>query len=114
MWVGNTAQAQTYLKDLDSGLLRSKNRVQELCQHIEKHSAEIPCYALRKELGLKISSSAGEKANDLVVAGRQKKNGMSWSIKGSGALAQIKALILNHEENVWLHEHRLPAFTPVA
>ncbi len=114
LWVGNTAQAQTYLKDLDSGLLRSKNRVQELCQYIEKHSAEIPCYALRKELGLKISSNAGEKANDLVVAGRQKNNGMSWSIKGSGALAQIKAMMLNHEENVWLHEHRLPAFTPVA
>ncbi len=114
LWVGNTGQAQTYLKSLDSGLLRSKNRVEELCQYIEKHSAEIPCYALRKELNLKISSNAGEKANDLVVAERQKNNGMSWSIKGSGALAQIKAMMLNHDEDIWLHEHQLSAFSSAA
>ncbi len=47
LWVGNTAQAQMYLRNLNSRLLRANNRIEELCQYIEKHSAEIPCYALR-------------------------------------------------------------------
>ena len=35
--------------------------------------------ALRANLGLRNSSNPVEKANDLVVAGRQKHNGMAWS-----------------------------------
>jgi hypothetical protein len=39
----------------------------------------IPVYAVRRQLGLRNSSNRGEKANDLLVAARQKHNGMSWS-----------------------------------
>ena len=80
----------------------------------EKHRAHIPCYALRHLLGLRNSSNRVEKANDLVVAQRQKHNGMSWSITGSIALAQIKALFLNHEMSRWLHSRTLPLFLPAA
>ena len=65
------------------------------------------CYALRHELGLRISSNRVEKANDLVVATRQEHNGMSWSRKGSGALAIITAAIINGEMEGWITEGKI-------
>jgi hypothetical protein len=64
----------------------------------------IPCYALRKKLGLRVSSNRGEKANDLVVAQRQKHNGMSWSKTGSSGLANVNALFLNKENENWINK----------
>ena len=66
------------------------------------------------ELGLRNSSNRVEKANDLVVAQRQKHNGMSWSTSGSGALAQITALIINDELHSWLNDGVLLAYQPLA
>ena len=109
LWAGNTDQAISYLKGLGANELRSVNRIDDLCGYFEKHSAHIPCYALRKELGLHVSSNRVGKANDLVVAERQKHNGMSWSNAGSGALAQIKALFLNGWQKQWLFFHHIPA-----
>ncbi len=83
--------------------LRPNNRIDELLRYIEKHREHIPPYALRAELGLRNSSNRVEKANDLVVAQRQKHNGMSWSLSGSGALAQITALMMNDELHPWLN-----------
>ena len=65
------------------------------------------CYALRHELGLRISSNRVEKANDLVVAARQKHNGMSWSRKGSGALAIITTTMINGEMEGWMTERKI-------
>lgn len=42
-----------------------------------------------------IGSGRGEKANDVIVAKRQKKKGRSWSKKGSRALAILKVEQLN-------------------
>ena len=52
--------------------------------------------------------------DDLVVAQRQKHNGMSWSNTGSGALAQITALIINDELGFWLNERMIPAYFSIA
>ena len=114
LWVGNVDEALAYLRDLDETVLRPKNRIDDLCQYIEKHREHIPPYALRAELGLRNSSNRVEKANDLVVAQRQKHNGMSWSTSGSGALAQITALIINDELHSWLNDGVLPAYHPIA
>ena len=103
-----------YLENLDVTMLRPTNRIDDLCQYIEKHRNHIPTYALRAELGLRNSSNRVEKANDLVVAQRQKHNGMSWSTSGSGALAQITALIINNELCSWLNEGILPEFHSIA
>ena len=110
LWVGNVDEAIAYLHDLGTDVLRSKNRVEDLCQYIEKHREHIPPYALRAKLGLRNSSNRVEKANDIVVARRQKHNGMSWSTAGSGALAQISALISNDELHSWLIEANSFAF----
>ena len=43
-----------------------------------------------------------EKENDIVVATRQKHNGMSWSKAGSSALAIITAAMINGELENWM------------
>jgi len=63
----------------------------------------IPCYALRKQLGLRNSSNLGEKANDLIVSSRQKHNGMSWSNNGSLAFATLSTTSRNSEIVHWLN-----------
>ena len=103
LWAGNVDEAIAFLHNLDATVLRPNNRINELCQYIEKHREHIPPYALRAKLGLRNSSNRVEKANDLVVAQRQKHNGMSWSTSGSGALAQISALVANGELKSWLN-----------
>ena len=103
LWAGNVEEAIAFLRHLNEDILRQQNKIDDLCQYLEKHREHIPPYALRAELGLRNSSNRVEKANDLCVAQRQKHNGMSWSSSGSGALAQISALILNHELLSWLN-----------
>ena len=112
LWAGNVDEAIAYLHDLSTDVLRPKNRIEDLCQYIEKHREHIPPYALRAKLGLRNSSNRVEKDNDIVVAQRQKHNGMSWSTSGSGALAQICALIANNELHSWLNEAN--PFAPIS
>lgn len=112
LWLGDVSAAVTYLKGLNPEILRPKNRIEELQNYLEERREQIPCYALRHELGLRISSNRVEKANDIVVAQRQKHNGMSWSETGSGALAQISALFHNGGLALWLDENRLSIFPP--
>jgi hypothetical protein len=53
---------------------------------------------------LRNSSNRGEKANDVVVATRQKHKGMSWSQVGSSALAALQALVCNDNHGQWFEE----------
>ncbi|GJG31292.1 hypothetical protein PRBRB14_21710 [Hallella multisaccharivorax DSM 17128] len=62
---------------------------------------------MRHELKLRISSNRVEKANDLVVAMRQKHNGMAWSEKGSSALAVITASMINGEIEEWITKQKI-------
>ena len=114
LWAGNVSGAIDFLKNLDAKVLRPQNRIDELCHYLDNRREQIPCYALRHELGLRISSNHVEKANDLVVAKRQKNNGMSWSNVGSGALAQISALFLNHDAHNWIYDNRISLFPSLA
>ena len=93
LWTGNSAEAITYLDNMTS--VRNAIKHKELRDYIEKHEAEIIDYGLRKKAEKTIGSGRAEKANDLVVAHRQKKKGMAWSRKGSSALAIIKTHRLN-------------------
>ena len=79
----------------------------EMVGYLERKKVHIPCYAMRKALGLRNSSNPVEKANDKCVAKRQKHNGMSWSPNGSAALAVISAVYSNGELSQWLNERTL-------
>ena len=92
LWVGNVNEAVSYLNGLDSKCVKSSYWRDELSGYLDRKAPDISCYALRSALGLRVSSNRVEKANDLLVAQRQKHNGMSWSFEGSGALAAISML----------------------
>lgn len=93
LWVGNVAEAIIYIDNIT----RVKNTVKckELRDYLEKHQHEIIDYGTRQSVGKTIGSGRCEKANDLVVAYRQKKKGMAWSKAGSSALAIIQVEMIN-------------------
>ena len=107
LWMGRYENAVKYLESLKNFHIKNPKKIEELKGYIQRKSPNMTCYALRHELGLRISSNRVEKANDLVVATRQKHNGMSWSRKGSGALAIITAAIINGEMEGWITERKI-------
>ena len=101
LWVGNVTGAIEYLMKLSSDCVKSEENRQKLIRYLQNKESVIACYAVRRRLGLRISSNAVEKANDLTVAKRQKHQGMSWSYHGSWHFAALTALYLNHEDETW-------------
>jgi hypothetical protein len=67
-----------------------------LVDYLTKNRAYIINYAKRKEVGKTIGSGRMEKTVDCIVARRQKEKAMSWSQKGSIALAVITAQYSNN------------------
>ena len=107
LWLGKVDAATQYLRGLDHSKVRNVQQIEKLIGYFNRNPSNIPCYALRKKLGLRTSSNQGEKANDLVVAERQKHNGMSWSKPGSSGLANIRTLFLNQEDENWITRREL-------
>ena len=101
LWLGKIDAAIKYLQNINQSDVKSKEAIDDLIGYFERNRGYIPCYALRKQLGIRNSSNRGEKANDLCVASRQKHNGMSWSKHGSVALATVKTMHVNKEQNQW-------------
>ena len=55
---------------------------------------------------LYIGSAIVEKANDLLVARRQKHSSMQWTRKGGDALLALKTIQINEEwDNYWLNNN---------
>ncbi len=104
LWYGLVDHAITFMKTLDESQIKDPEAIRKLIGYVERNRSHIPCYAVRKELGLRNSSHIGEKMNDLVVSDRQKHNGMSWSVCGSVALASLTALARNKEYALWFEE----------
>ena len=98
LWLGLTDRAIALLCDIDSTEIKNKAIIEKLKEYLKRNKPYIPCYAIRKELGLRNSSNIGEKANDLIVSARQKHNGMSQSKVGSVALASLSALKSDNED----------------
>ena len=117
LWVGNVTGAIDYLKKLPASIIKSEERRQDLISYLQRKEPVIACYAIRRKLGLRISSNLVEKANDLTVASRQKHRGMSWSYHGSWHFAALTALYLNREADTWhnagaLSFEMVPVSTP--
>jgi len=107
LWHGLVDEAILYLKQLPKELIRNQKEIQSLINYFEKNRPMIPAYAIRKKLGLRNSSNRGEKANDLLVAGRQKHKGMAWSKSGSVTLAFLTAIKKNQEYKTWFYEKKI-------
>lgn len=112
LWAGNVEDAIIYLRTLDGKFIKNPLHLEDAVKYLERKKPYIPCYALRSILDYRNSSNPVEKANDLIVAGRQKHNGMSWSYTGSGSLAVISAMLYNGEIKSWLIDHQIPFTVP--
>lgn len=74
---------------------------------LERKKEMIKCYAVRAKLELRNSSNPVEKENDILVAQRQKHNGMSWSKNGSDSLTAIKMVFQNGYEDIWFRQEQI-------
>ena len=113
LWNGCVDRAIALLQSVDPTKIKDREALEKLSEYLERNRPYIPCYSVRKCLGLRNSSNRGEKANDLVVSDRQKHNGMSWSKAGSVALAAVTALVRNQEYKQWFRTSTLAfSFSP--
>ncbi len=107
LWYGLTDKAIALLDEIRESGIKKKAAMEKLVAYLHRNKTYIPCYAVRKQLGLRNSSNIGEKMNDLIVSDRQKHNGMSWSKPGSIALASVTTLKRNNEAKKWFEEGEL-------
>ena len=88
---------------------RNLERLDELIQYLQARQPYIPNYRQRRRDRQYIGSGQAEKANDLIVAQRQKGAGMHWSVETSDALAALRTLMLNAGwDRYWRHRQVLP------
>lgn len=104
LWYGQLDRAITSIKKLETHHIKNAEALTKLVGYFERNRDHIPCYAVRKALGLRNSSQIGEKMNDLLVSDRQKHRGMSWSQSGSVSLAVLTAFKRNGEHAQWFDE----------
>jgi hypothetical protein len=101
LWHGCVDRAIVVLQAVEPTQIKNQAELETLIGYLQRNRPYLPCYSVRKLLGLRNSSNLGEKANDLIVSDRQKHNGMSWSKSGSAALAAVSALARNREYKRW-------------
>ena len=80
----------------------------ELATYLERHREAIPCYRAERRERHYIGSAWVEKANDLLIARRQKRRGMHWQLLTSESLGRLKGLVLNHEWDAYWQRRELP------
>jgi len=113
LWRGLVQDALDILEEYRP---QSKNieKLDELIQYLQKRQAFIPNYRERRSQRQYIGSAHVEKANDLIVARRQKHQGMHWSEQTSDALAALRTLVLNGGWDLYWQKHQvLPLAIPV-
>lgn len=107
LWVGGVQEAIDFINAIDKKYVKDEKNLRKVVAYLERKQMYIYCYALRAVAGLVNSSNIGEKSNDLVVAQRQKDNGMSWSYRGSSCLALLTAVRRNGELQDWIMHRKL-------
>jgi hypothetical protein len=83
LWKGESLETIAYLDGITPKNGAAKSM---LITYLTKNQATIVDYGRRREAGKTIGSGRVEKQNDILVAKRQKYNGMSWSPKGATAM----------------------------
>jgi hypothetical protein len=108
LWRGNVPGAIAVLQ-AERGESKHEAKLDELIGYLQARAAWIPNYRQRRIEQRYIGSGQVEKANDLIVARRQKNRGMQWSEATSDALAALRTLMLNGGwERYWQQREVLP------
>ncbi len=113
LWSG---QVQEALEILEAYRPQAKNPapLDELIHYLRHRQAYIPNYRERRAQRQYIGSAHVEKGNDLIIARRQKNQGMHWSEATSDALAALRTLMLNGGWDLYWQKHQvLPLAIPV-
>jgi hypothetical protein len=92
LWRGDVVGALAVL-EMERGESKNEAKLDELRGYLQARSAWIPNYCQRRIERFSIGSGHVEKANDLIVARRQKNRGMQWSEATSDALAALRTLM---------------------
>jgi hypothetical protein len=101
LWNGKVDEAISKLRKLLPDP-RNPERLKELIGYLEARKPAIQDYNMRRINCEYNGNGIVEKANDLLVARRQKLAGMSWSKDGSDALCALTTLWYNGEwERYW-------------
>lgn len=108
LWRGQVDAALTRLGEYRSQA-KQEAPLDELIGYLEKNRPAIPNYRQRRAHSLFIGSGQAEKANDLLVARRQKHRGMHWEEETSDALCALKTLLLNQGWDTYWQERRVPS-----
>jgi hypothetical protein len=108
LWNGQVAAALLLLEAYRS-TAKNLEALEELAGYLREREEALPNFRERRAQRQYIGSGQAEKANDLLVARRQKNRGMHWNIDTSEALAWLKALQLNHDWDAYWSEGLLPS-----
>ena len=108
LWRGQIDEALALLeayrpqaKDTDS--------LERLLTYLSDRRAYLPNYKARRAQRQYIGSTHAEKANDLLVARRQKHQGMHWREASSDGLTALRTLLLNGGWDMyWKEQQVLP------
>ena len=114
LWVGNTAEAISYINNINPEDVRNSDKLKELSDYLTRKSDWIVCYAIRRRAGLRNSSNGSEGANNTTVALRQKDDDKSWREEGSTSSSNMSCLFLNHEEDMWFEKDEVTFIVPIA
>ena len=95
IFAGNVDDFIQEVRNIPKKIVKNQASLDNLVQYVESRRDIIPCYALRKALGLKISSNESELSNRVLVTQRCKNAAMSWSNDGCLGLAAVTASIRN-------------------
>jgi hypothetical protein len=108
VWRGNVPAALAVL-EAERPVTKDEAKLDELMAYLQARQAWIPNYRQRRLERKYIGSAHVEKANDLIVARRQKNRGMQWSEQTSDGLAALRTLMLNGGwERYWQQREVLP------
>jgi len=108
LWRGDVVAAITVLEG-QRREARNEAKLDELIAYLQARAPWIPNYRQRLLERHSIGSGQVEKANDLIVARRQKNRGMQWSQATSDALAALRTLMLNGGwDRYWQQREVLP------
>ena len=108
LWHGKGEDAIAFLKDYVSQA-KNQEKLQELINYLQRRTSIFANYGQRRRERRFIGSGHVEKANDLIVAQRQKHQGMAWKRKTSHALAALKTLRLNQGWDEYWQQGLAPA-----
>jgi hypothetical protein len=108
LWRGDVPGALAVL-EAERGATKNAAKLDELVAYLTARQAWIPNYRQRRIEQRYIASGHVEKANDLIVARRQKNRGMQWTEATSDALAALRTLMLNGGwDRYWQQREVLP------